>query len=81
MALMIALILAAMIALAALELYVFWTLGERDDRRHRARCERRQRQSGRDTALAAGAGEPKRTGAWLAWACQPAEHDAVALAT
>ena len=35
MVLTIALILVAMIALAALELYLFWKLGERDDRRRR----------------------------------------------
>jgi hypothetical protein len=31
----IALVIVATVALAALELWVFWTLGERDDRRHR----------------------------------------------
>ena len=41
MALTIALILAAMIALSALELYLFWKLGERDDRRRRSPRERR----------------------------------------
>lgn len=30
----IVLILASMVALAVLELWLFWTLGERDDRRH-----------------------------------------------
>ena len=34
MLLTIARILAAMIALAALELWLFWRLGERDERRH-----------------------------------------------
>jgi hypothetical protein len=31
----IALVIVATVALAALELWVFWTLGERDGRRHR----------------------------------------------
>jgi hypothetical protein len=46
MLLTIALILAAMVSLAALELWLFWRLGERDERRRtRIRAEQPMRRS------------------------------------
>ncbi len=58
MLLTIALVLAATIALAALELWLFWRLGERDDRRRLGRADAEER----PTATRLPAGRRRTTG-------------------